>query len=52
MFEIPYTNEVKYCSGCGFPISYNEVPDPKSRDREKPNYFHLGCLRNKERSES
>lgn len=50
MFEIPYTNEVKYCYGCGFPIAQGKVADPKS-DRENPNYFHIGCYAHKERKE-
>lgn len=43
MMEVPYNNEVKYCAYCGYLIIYNEVADPKSKDREKPDYFHISC---------
>lgn len=51
MFEIPYDDTPHYCSGCGFPIRNSPIADPKSDDRERPNYFHFGCYMNQERRE-
>ncbi len=47
MFEKPYTNEVKRCAWCGYPIIYNEVADPKS-NREDPSYYHIACYNHME----
>ena len=43
MIEVPYSNDEKRCAGCGYPIAYNWVPDPKSK-REDPSYYHITCF--------
>ena len=47
MFEKPYSKEYR-CAGCGYPIPYNWVADPQSKNREDPDYFHISCFNFKE----
>lgn len=37
------TEAIIYCSRCGYPVTMDPVPDPKS-DREHPDMAHIGCL--------